>query len=392
MNNETIRIDPLRRFLLCLHLAALSAVAQDFTFFARDLQKPARVIVTPQGNLLVSEGGLPEPNTGRVSFIDRGGNRRSLLEGLPNARGYTLNPFGPTGMALDSDTLYLLIGEGDVQAFRPPALRLNPDGPSSPIFSAILKIRFSAEVDRLRGGFRLQSPGDWALLDGHAVRLENTAGERANLELLTAFRPIVRNVLGGTFPYRQSNPYAVALDARNRTLWVTDAGMETVIKVDTESGRHQVVYRFEPIIRTTASGLIAFDNVPAGACLQGDQLLVSMFTVGGQLVGESAIWSIDTRTWAARPVVRDLTAIGDVLCGAEGPIVIENLLNLAPAQQLTRLSVIQRDGKRTLADVPANSPANVIAGGMAQDPASVAIYVARTGVALPGDIVRVATR
>jgi hypothetical protein len=170
MNNRTIRIDHLLRVLLCLHLAALSGMAQDFSVFARDLQKPAKVIVTPQGNLLVSEGGLPEPNTGRVSFIDQGGNRRSLLEGLPNARAYTLNPYGPTGMALDGDTLYLLIGEGDVQAFPPPAVRLNPDGPSSPIFSTILKIQFSAEVDRLGGTFRLQSPGDWALLDGHVVR------------------------------------------------------------------------------------------------------------------------------------------------------------------------------------------------------------------------------
>ena len=379
------------KVLLCLYLTPLWAMAQNFAVFASDLQKPARVLVTPQGNLLVSEGGLAESNSGRVSFIDRGGNRRSLLEGLPNARGYTLNPYGPTGMALDGATLYLLIGEGDVQAFPPPAIRLNPDGPSSPIFSTILKIQFSAEVDRLRGSFRIQSPGDWALLDGHAVYLENTAGERAKVELLTAFRPIVRNVLGGPLTYRQSNPYAVALDARNHVLWVTDPGMETVIKVDTDTGRYQVVYRFEPITRSTGDGLVRVDNVPAGACLLGDQLLVSMFTTAApQAVGEAVIWSIDTRSWAARPMVRDLTAIGDIQCGAEGPIVIENFLYLTPP--VTRLSVIQRDGKRTLADVPAGSSANVIAGGMAQDPVSGAIYIARTGVALPGDIIRVATR
>jgi hypothetical protein len=86
-------------------------------------------------------------------------------------------------------------------------------------------------------------------------------------------------------------------------------------------------------------------------------------------------------------VVTGLTAIGDILCGAEGPMVIENLFSGTPP--LTRLSVLLRDGKRTLADVPAT---DLIAGGMAQDRASGTIYIARTSFALPGEIVRVATR
>jgi len=153
VSGRFVHMETLHKVLLCAHLAVFSAMAQNVTVFASDLQKPTRLVFTPQGNLLVSEGGLPEPNTGRVSILDRGGSRRSLLEGLPTARAYLLGPYGPTGMALDGDTLYLLIGEGDVLAFPPPNVRLNPDGPSSPIFSAILKIQFSAEVDRLRGSF-----------------------------------------------------------------------------------------------------------------------------------------------------------------------------------------------------------------------------------------------
>ena len=268
-SREVIGIETVRKVLLCAHLAVFSAMAQNVTVFAGDLQKPLRLLFTPQGNLLVSEGGLPEPNTGRVSILDRNGSRRSLLEGLPTARAYLLGPYGPTGMALDGDTLYLLIGEGDVLAFPPPTVRTNPDGPSSPIFSTILKIQFSAAVDRLRGSFRHSSPGDWALLDGYVVQLENSLGERANVQLLTAFRPLVRNVLGGPLSVRQSNPYGAALDARNRTLWLTDAGSDTVIKVDTNTGRSQVLFRFEPFLRSTAAEPVPVDNVPHRCLLAG---------------------------------------------------------------------------------------------------------------------------
>lgn len=41
-------------------------VAQNFSVFAESLQWPLRLVFTPQGNLLVSEGGLTEDNTGRV--------------------------------------------------------------------------------------------------------------------------------------------------------------------------------------------------------------------------------------------------------------------------------------------------------------------------------------
>ena len=377
----------LRKVLLCAHLAVFSAMAQNVTVFASDLQKPTRLVFTPQGNLLVSEGGLPEPNTGRVSILDRGGVRRSLLEGLPTARGYTLSPFGPTGMALDGDTLYLLIGEGDVEAFPPPNVRLNPDGPSSPIFSTILKIQFSAEVDRLRGSFRLISPDDWALLDGNEVNLENSLGERAKVQLLTAFRQVVRNVLGGSFSYRQSNPYGVSLDARNRTLWLTDAGMETVIKVDTITGRYQVQFRFEPFLRSTAAGPVPVDNVPTSVCLQGDQLLVGLFTASPIPEGEASIWSIDTRSRAARPTISSLSGVVDILCGAEGLYVLEGFPNRTPT--FSRLSVYQGGSQRILADVESAA----IGAAMAQDPLSGAIYYARLGFGdAPSEIVRVATR
>jgi hypothetical protein len=372
-----------------LALPLFSAMAQDSTVFATGLQQPVGIVFTPAGNLLVSEGGTEEPLTGRVSLLDRNANRRSLLEGLPTGRGYLLRPYGPTGMALDGDTLYLLIGEGDTLAFPPPALRVNPDGPVSPIFNSILRIRFSAEVDRLRGTFRLGTPTDWALLDGYEVRLDNSLGESAIVQLLTAFRPLVRNVLGGTLTFRQSNPYFPVLDARNNTLWLTDSAMETVIKVDTITGRYQVVHRFQPIMRSTASGMIPVDTVPTGLCLQGDQLLVAQFTASLQREEEASILSIDTRSGAARMMTANLTAVSSILCTPEGIYSSEGFYTRNPV--MLRLSLSQGASRRTLAEWTAPEPRAI--GGMARDPVSGAIYLTRSAFgAAPGEILRVATR
>jgi hypothetical protein len=197
----------------------------------------------------------------------------------------------------------------------------------------------------------------------------------------------VRNVLGGPLTYRQSNPYGVSLDARNRTLWLTDAGMETVIKVDTNTGRSQVLFRFEPLFRSTAAGPVPVDNVPTGVCLQGDQLLVGLFTASPQGEGEAAIWSIDTRSRAARPMMSGLTAVADILCGAEGLYVLEDLVSRTPP--VTRVSVYQGGSKRILADVESAA----LGAGMAQDPVSGAIFFARLGFGdAPNEIVRVVTR
>jgi len=372
-----------------LALPFFSAMAQDSTVFATGLQQPVGIVFTPAGNLLVSEGGLEEPGTGRVSMLDRNGVRRSLLEGLPTGRGYLLRPFGPTGMALDGDTLYLLIGEGDTLAFPPPAVRVNTDGPTSPIFNSILKIRFSAEVDRLRGSLRLGTPADWALLDGYEVRLDNSLGESATVQLLTAFRPLVRNVLGGPFTFRQSNPYFPVLDARNNTLWLTDAAMETVIKVDTITGRYQVVYRFEPLLRSTATGMIRVDTVPTGLCLQGDQLLVAQFTAAAPHEEQASILSIDTRSGAARTIMTGLTSVSSILCTPEGVYAAESFF--APNPGRLRLSLSQGASRRTLMEWTAPEPRAI--GGMARDQVSGAIYLTRSAFGTaPGEILRVTTR
>ena len=68
-------------------LVSINANAQTATttVFATGRRAPTKIITTPKGNLLVAEAGSG-PNTGRVSIIDRNGNRRTLVDGLPLAR------------------------------------------------------------------------------------------------------------------------------------------------------------------------------------------------------------------------------------------------------------------------------------------------------------------
>ena len=74
-----------------------SGTARPQSVVAEGLQFPQRLIFTAAGNILVSEGGTGTPNTGRVSIVDRQGNRRTLLAGLPAGRGHNVPAFGPTG-------------------------------------------------------------------------------------------------------------------------------------------------------------------------------------------------------------------------------------------------------------------------------------------------------
>ena len=83
---------------------------------------------------------------------------------------------------------------------------INVECPSSPIFHSILQIRFSADIDAIHCAFSLADVHHWALLDGHDLYLTNASGDRAAVRLLSAFRPLIRNVLGGTARTRISDP------------------------------------------------------------------------------------------------------------------------------------------------------------------------------------------
>jgi hypothetical protein len=309
--------------ILSLAVVFNSGPAFSQTRFAEALQFPQRLIFTPVGNLLVSEGGTATPNTGRVSILNRQGSRRSLLEGLPAGSGHGIPAFGPAGMALDGRTLYLVLGEGDVQAGPPFVINLN--GPSSPIFHSILRIQFSNEVDNITTPFQLNPVDHWALSDGYDLGMRNASGDNAIVHLLTAFRPLFRNILGGAAPHRPSDPYSLWLDSGSNTLYVVDAAAETLSRVNTVTGRSLVITRFQPDERATATGTQLVDTVPTAACPIGDSFLVSFLSAAPFPAGASSVrlWTPADGPWSRlTPLISDLTMTTDLLClrgGTAGP-------------------------------------------------------------------------
>jgi DNA-binding beta-propeller fold protein YncE len=357
------------------------ALAQ--TLVIEGLQFPQRLIFSPGGNLLVSEGGTTQPNTARISIVNRQGARRSLIEGLPGASSHGIPAFGPGGLALDGQTLYIAMGEGDTNVG--PPFVINTEGPSSPIFHSILQIQFSADVDTIDSTFSL-AEHHWALLDGNDIYLTNAGGHRAVVRLLSAFRPLVRNVLGGTGRTRVSDPYSLSLDPGGKTLYVVDSASETVLKVNTDTGRSMVITRFQPDERLGPAGPQFVDNVPTAICPVDGGFLVSFLTANPYPQGRSSVrmWTPDQGAWSRPSTVFDgLTMTNDMICSRRGGVfsVITVEYSLDPANRDVpsgRIQMFAGTDTRVLAD-KLHLPISV-----AQDPSSGDIYF----TTLPGRIFR----
>ena len=140
------------------------------TVLVSGLQTPYKVVLTPRGNLLVSEGGT-ETNAARISVVSRGGNRTTLLAGLPSGKNVESNLFiGPAGVALQERTLYMTIADGNADAHgeAPGTTIPNPKGVASPLLSSVLVVRFSADVDMIAAPFTLKASDHQAIADGNS--------------------------------------------------------------------------------------------------------------------------------------------------------------------------------------------------------------------------------
>ena len=348
------------------------------TIFAEGLQYPQKMTATPRGSLLVSEGGTSEAHTGRVSIVSPTGVRRSLLEGLPAAPGHGIPAFGPAGIALNGRTLYLVIGDGDMEVG--PPFVFNPAGSSSPLFQSILRVELSAEPDTITTSFRL-TPGDqWALFDGHDVELRNSAGERATVHRLMAFHQVLRNILGGVQVLRVSAPYGLALDPAGDALYVVDTNSETLVRVNTRTGQSQVLTRFQPDQRP---GPQFVDNVPTAVCAVEGGLLVSFLSGNPFPAGAASvkIWRPSDGGWSKPALAAgDLSMVTDLVClrnaaGAARMVTVEYAAEPATRATVPSGRVLVHDGpSRRLVASGLNLPVAVT-----QDPASGSLFVATLG-------------
>jgi hypothetical protein len=282
------------------------------------LQGPHKMILTPGGNLLVSEPSMTS-NAGRVSFVTPAGARSSLLEGLPSGTDVTMaGASGPAGMALHERTLYLAVGNGDSErALQGPAGPhvFNPAGASSPLFASILEIRFSLDIDSVGGPFVMTTQHQQALNNGAEVEIDSGSGGTARFSVLARFPNA--EPTPGPFVYRFSNLWGMAVSEDGSTLYVTDASMDALATVDTATGRWRRL-RFPPVPNPTPIGAPVLDSVPTSARIYGNQVLVSFLTGFPFAPGNARVLAVNPGTGAsdlgsAEPFIFGLTSVTDVL-------------------------------------------------------------------------------
>jgi hypothetical protein len=318
-------------------LAGIAVRAQEAcAVLTGGLRSPIGSVLTKQGNLLVSETGITNiPASGRVSIVGLDGSRRTLLDGLPqgtNAAGGDAS--GPNAISMRGRTVYVAIGQGDTVILGPVAGSLLPNpNVSSPIFSSILAIHLSAAAEKKTNGFMLTEQDQVKLAGGKKVKLSNGGGDKITVEMIVNFADYESEPLP-TVPgnVRNSNPFDVIAVKQN--LYVTNGGLNRLVKVDLRSGAYADLAIFERIQNLPgAAGPPSVEAVPTGIAYSRGALLVSLLSGGPFLPGVSRIKTVDPVTGDQSDFITGLRTAIDVLPVREHRdidyLVLEN--NFAPA-------------------------------------------------------------
>jgi len=298
---------------LTIVMASVNVRAQATSVFATGLKAPTKIIFSQGGNLIVAEAG-EGPNTGRVSIVDSSGNRRTAIDGLPSGLAAPNNdPSGPSGVAGGSNTLFILIGAGDVVRVGPrPATEVpNPNGPSSPILSSVLAVHFESSIDFLASAFTLTLADQFTLADGFEVTLTNADGQRARVELLADFRDFVPDA---QTIVRVSNPFGIAFNGNE--LYVTDASSNTVAEVKIDARRIQTRVRFARLNNPTPIGPPLIDPVPNSIRPFGDdinEMLVTLLSGFPFPAGGAQVRKINVATRSDELLISGLSSAIDVI-------------------------------------------------------------------------------
>lgn len=296
-------------------LTSGNAIRQTATtsVFASGLRAPIKIIITPKGNLLVAEGGNG-PNTGRISILDRSGNRRTLIDGLPSGLAPpNMDPLGPTGLAMRGRTLFVVMGAGD-ETLRGPVPRSeipNPN-PSSPFLSAVLSIRLSPDAEATTQGVSMSLADQTALQTRGFLKLADAAGNELLIEQVANFRNFTFEPTPNFADnMRPSNPFGIVI--RGRRLYVPDAAQNLVWEVDSDTGEARVLIRFANRPNPLPIGPPFSEPVPDGVRLVGKSLLVSTLVGFPFPPGVAEVRKIRLGNNADEPFIGGLTSAIDVL-------------------------------------------------------------------------------
>jgi len=285
------------------------------------LRRPLGITQSNQNNLIVSETGtLGELHSGRISIVDPGGSRRTLLSGLPSATSDVGEPSGPSGVYLRGRTLYVVIGVGNT--FLPSGIP-NPN-PSSPIFSSLLAIHFSANVENTTTGFTLTPANQQTLASGGRVTLSNGGG-RIKVQLIANFPDFTSGDPFTTTGFRNVNPFDVVVVGDQA--YVTDGGQNLVWQVDIATGTFSALVTFpripnplfvNPNPPPPSIGGPFLEAVPTGIAYSDGHLLVTLFRGFPFPPNVSVVEQIDPLTGNHSPFITGLRTAIDVIPTTEG--------------------------------------------------------------------------
>ncbi|MDP9099790.1 MAG: ScyD/ScyE family protein, partial [Verrucomicrobiota bacterium] len=306
-----------------LLLAGVEAKAQcPVTDLTTGLLRPIGITLSQKDNLLVSESGTSNPNTGRISIVDLKGVRRTLISGLPSGISFEANaPSGPDGLFLRGRTLYVAIGVGDAVIAGPTQGTTAPNpNPSSALFSSILAIHFSAKVEKTTTGFTLTLADQQTLANRTPVTLSNGSRDTITIELIANFPDYAPEPLPSfAGNVRNTNPFDLV--AVGNQLFVTDGGRNHVWRVNLATGDYSILTAFPPIPNPLFNptppppsvGRPTSEAVPTGIAYVDGKLLVTLFRGFPFAQGTSVVEQIDPQTGRHGPLITGLKTAIDVL-------------------------------------------------------------------------------
>ncbi|CAN5785740.1 hypothetical protein BH18ACI4_BH18ACI4_21210 [soil metagenome] len=288
--------------------------------------------------------------------------------------------------------MYVLIGIGDSIVAGGPGVAFENPNPSSPIFSSVLAIHFSAGAEKKTDGFVLTFAHQLALASGQKVTLSNGGGDKLTVELIANF-PNFTPKPGPPGNVSGSNPFGLVVVGNQ--IYVTDGGQNSVRQVDLASGTFSTLVTFPPVTNTLFPGFgpPVSEAVPTGIAYSEGQLLVTLFTGFPFAPGASRVEQVDPSTGATTPFISGRKTAIDVLPIKErsdtGYLVLQHASPFGP--------FFPPPGLVLHFETPSSSPTTVASclirpTSMTLDKKSDSLYITELGAVnppFPGRILRV---
>ena len=112
--------------------------------------------------------------------------------------------------------------------------------------------------------------------------------------------------------YKHSDPYSIALSANRRDVYVSDAGQDSIVRINGENGQMRTVLRI-PRIPSSVPGPPVSDPVPNSLVPYGSQFLVVQLTGFPFTPGVSRVSIFDPETRTLSPFLNGLTSAMDIV-------------------------------------------------------------------------------